>query len=852
MRRRAGWLVARITCAAHGDERAMSAKGRRSRAWDDRVIPAWAAPLKWLLRAFSSVWLAVALLSLVVMYSALASVPIGLAALAPTYAIYGFTLLLTVAIFVAPSVALALRLTRRSPGWRFAGTLLVSIALAVFGVFLWNVMLWPHLRYDAATGGGFRLFANFVEQYKATTLRRLPAFEMTEPEFYAWWPLRIVLWTFILNLMTATVRRIEFRFENIGVLTVHTGIIMLALGSAQYASLKQEGDVLLIASQAGAPQPGPETSTFYDRDEPALWLTSGKSWEQRSLKGLPRYNDYGLTSESRQLSMEPKKPQRNEIDPDIHVRVVGYASYATLTSNWTPAPVPTDPAKGRSALHIELLSRLGDSGQPSPDKAPTSVASALLVANAGASRVVDFAGAMVIERVPASQADRWDALGQALPAGTQNGLVVKVASTGEQIAAPIASGQTLRVGGYSIQVQSILPAPPFPIITPEYEDAQTPVVVVRVTPPEGDPFDRYVYTRYPEISQDIMGTQPDGRPIRRDADPAIRIWHIDATRLSVFLRDGVGTIVRKPGGAIARTESLDVGGAMRVVPMIDLRVVERIANVVQTTGPRPVPLEDRKRDAIGTNARALLGVEVSLPTGWNTRVWLSFSKYIEAGVAEPTQVALPGGRTLSLLFSRVIRRLPGVALQLVDFEMIPYPHSDTPRDFMSRIRVVDHLRGSTYERVTRLNRPLRHAPPNRLEMSDAAVAAGFGWLFAKIAPNTYKFSQAGWDAQGWTQTKAQADAGLTDRPRAAFTILGVGNNPGIRIIAMGAVLFSIGVPWAFYVKPWLVRRRSAKLRAQYAGKKANREQPATAAGLAPEREFVAVKSRDLETIGATP
>src|SRR4051812_5470832 len=83
-------------------------------------------------------------------------------------------------------------------------------------------------------------------------------------------------------------------------------------------------------------------------------------------------------------------------------------------------------------------------------------------------------------------------------------------------------------------------------------------------------------------------------------------------------------------------------------------------------------------------------------------------------------------------------------------------------------------------------------------------------------PNQFKFSQAGWDQQGWQQTQAQTDQGQLKRPFASFTILGVGNNPGIHMIAAGAVLMAIGIPWAFYVKPWLVRREKHRIQQQLA------------------------------------
>jgi hypothetical protein len=77
-------------------------------------------------------------------------------------------------------------------------------------------------------------------------------------------------------------------------------------------------------------------------------------------------------------------------------------------------------------------------------------------------------------------------------------------------------------------------------------------------------------------------------------------------------------------------------------------------------------------------------------------------------------------------------------------------------------------------------------------------------------------------------------------PRAfvRYTILGVGNNPGYAIIFAGGVLIAAGIPWAFYVKPWLVRRRSARLRAEHgrrAGEGAASEPgaPAPAEGQSP-------------------
>jgi hypothetical protein len=63
-------------------------------------------------------------------------------------------------------------------------------------------------------------------------------------------------------------------------------------------------------------------------------------------------------------------------------------------------------------------------------------------------------------------------------------------------------------------------------------------------------------------------------------------------------------------------------------------------------------------------------------------------------------------------------------------------------------------------------------------------------------------------------------AGLGARPVSRWTILGVGNNPGIYVIATGAVMMGVGIPWAFYIKPLLVRREKKKIQERLAREKA--------------------------------
>ncbi len=87
----------------------MSLKWVRNKKWDDEHLTGILLPVKLVLRVFSSVYLGVSMLVLVALYGVLASVPIGLIALAPTWGLYVLTLTVTVVIVVALPIWLALR-----------------------------------------------------------------------------------------------------------------------------------------------------------------------------------------------------------------------------------------------------------------------------------------------------------------------------------------------------------------------------------------------------------------------------------------------------------------------------------------------------------------------------------------------------------------------------------------------------------------------------------------------------------------------------------------------------------------------------------------------------------------------
>ncbi len=80
-------------------------------------------------------------------------------------------------------------------------------------------------------------------------VRQLRGFEMTEFEWFHWWPFDLILGLICLNVVTATLRRIPFKPLNYGVWTIHVGILTLCAGCVWYFGTKLEGDAPVVRRQ---------------------------------------------------------------------------------------------------------------------------------------------------------------------------------------------------------------------------------------------------------------------------------------------------------------------------------------------------------------------------------------------------------------------------------------------------------------------------------------------------------------------------------------------------------------------------------------------------------------------------
>ena len=850
----------------------MSQKWRRSRAWDDQFFPRWAWPAKATLRAFSSIWLAVIMLSIVATYGILASIPLGMIALIPTKLTYAGVYVLTLVLLAALPILVILYAAKHagvSRAGRFVILLLGGMLLATGASFFFGYAVWPRLRYDETTGRGLRFFAEFAAQNDRITIRRLPIFEMTELEFYSWWPLRVILLLFVANMVTATVRRIEFTFKNLGVLMVHTGIVVITLGSVHYGNHKREGDMLLLAgppNERGVPGLGQPNGIFFDNTKVALYLRQGSSWEPRLLNRLPRYNDHGLSAlgvggefandNNRTLLLEPPPiyvdhagQRLRLIDKDLEFRVVAFAAYAELDSTWVRAPAAGAGETARPVIPVRLEATAELIGETPP-------AMELALAPLSPKDRVFFSEQFVaIEATRGMPESRWTDLTRAMPGNAAHAIIVEIPGRNYGAVLPAVPGARLTLGdtGYTIDIEQIEAEPPFPIITPGFEGATSSIAVVRITPPaeltEDElasgleprrPMQRWIYHRFSELTQDVKfpaasgsadaPTTPTAAPMRSAPNPSISVRYLDSRVVQLYIDqkpsqqsdDDIArfrVLLRWPGQQARVFENVRPNDPIPVVPGVAMRVGQPWNHSISVEAP--VCVEPRQQDSqsVGKYLNSIVGVEVTSNkpelAGWMTIVWLPFSQYLDQIIAGHREITIPDGRRVTLAFSRWRHRIPGITMALKSFEMIPYPHSDTPRDYKSDLLIERDLgtgRIERFEASTSLNHPLKLRASYESAGAVPAILQPVRWIADFIAPNTFKFSQAGWDQSGWRQTQADTNAGLRERPAARFTILGVGNNPGIYIIAAGSVLMSIGIPWAFYLKPYLVRRERDRIR----------------------------------------
>jgi hypothetical protein len=217
-------------------------------------------------------------------------------------------------------------------------------------------------------------------------------------------------------------------------------------------------------------------------------------------------------------------------------------------------------------------------------------------------------------------------------------------------------------------------------------------------------------------------------------------------------------------------------------PPIALKLARK-DHVLRDESVDVVPPAKRERNFGEMGVFQVVRARVKCGPSWSRDVLVPFAQDSAETRWEAGVVDLPDGTTLQLQLGNTRLQLPA-KLTLRKFELVPFRGGDPDdprsimRDFRSTLGVLDPRTGEEATAVAHMNNPV--------------YFGGGSWLFFQ----------------------AQFD------PGQRYTVLGVGNRPGVWIMLTGFVMIVVGLMYAFYLKPLIIRRMKQNALAAAAAKKA--------------------------------
>ncbi len=704
--------------------------------------------------------------------------------------------------------------------------------------------------------------------------------EMTEMEVFRHWTFCALIALFATVLTVATLVRIRFNWINAGVLTVHSGLLLLAGGSAWYFATKVEGDVILISPRIELLADGRKV-----RDAQAL-AESGRSWQQTmpALGGRVRFDVLATDAGDQQaptaarvrvfVGDEPPKDidvlagRTEPINSKLAIRFTSFPpqtaffddempalAYRTLDegasgASFRFAPIPGLPMHRERYLDEGYVLR-DSQGRAAPSKRVTPA-----IAIGG---VTIPTGWFEHWRMPI-QVDAAD-----LPFDVRvTGYLPYVAGT-ETVAAggggkenpaidvTFSDGRSsLRESLFAFEPAGALLDTEVPI---EFRWFATPQEREAAFRPLAGPHELDIELIDPPFRQTLAVSQ--GQKIEipgtsyvltvTQLSPA---WPLMSPGFEGAMSPMASVDVVSEGKSYNRTviqrypqlsQDIDEQGMRRREGPYDPNLVLRYrtsANgwVMLAAGPDQ-PTEVATFDPSGDVRRAVLESGKAVPaTMRGAAVQVTLNAFFRDGqkstrpVIEPIETRRPNmGRQLSAV--RVELRGRGEHADWreshwVTFNM--YPHVD------ARSLIVRPPGSPSYEvLVTRMQRDLGVAlTPGKLSVkvfpgtespeswrSDFYIAPLDGGVARADSVQTNDTTAAG----SWTLYQSGA---ATDR--WSYTILGVGNREGILAMNVGWIAVTIGAMYAFYIKPVLLKRRKeagAKARRRVAAEDESASEP---------------------------
>ena len=631
-------------------------------------------------------------------------------------------------------------------------------------------------------------------------------FEMDELAFFNAWPLKTLMFLLVVTLITVTLQRIPFTPPRYGVWMVHIGIITLIAGGAYHYMNKLEGAVLIPLNAS--------VTRYYDRWERALFLKTDGAVARVSLPDLPRFHSYSREqanadyldrSSLRNLSMAIPRPggaPQTAAEAlgvkDVSFNIVAYWPYATIRTRLVDDPTST--ARGFTTTLPDL--------ETNEQMTRVLFASDL--------RYQKFVwGDLEFEHRPAESQGAIDTAIRA--ANELHKLDITLKGVAQQSFVEV--GQAISIGqtGYAVVIESFNPR--FPAM-----DGQiVPLLTMMVKTPT-QTFRRQVIPGRDKPTDWLLGA-PDASPLGTrqttplDVDLKIAYTFKDADELFpqaegalakyIFytLSDGSdATVISVGHNESSVVQTVNASGILKIIkPLPDSAMLEiasgkkvdrMSANVMFRPAIRAkveqfvdqTPKEKRDRDEGVSGRRQVVRVrsvgadasgkpfEVETLVGFNER---PLHSPWQGGLLE-----IPGMNSITQLQLANIDRMLPARITLDKFEAEAYGGFEATqarmlRDFRSTISITDTATGQKKTDIVYLNSPVKYDTRPMWRQ----------WLFG----TQWIFFQSGWDNQN-----------------EQFTILGIGNRPGVGAMTIGCIFITVGIFYAFYIKPMLIKRMKAK------------------------------------------
>lgn len=136
----------------------------------------------------------------------------------------------------------------------------------------------------------YPVFAYGGVEWRHVMVRQFRIFEMTEFEWFHTWFFIANCAAICLNLTVVTLRKIPFNAMKLGVWMIHSGVIILAIGSVMYFMLKVEGDSPVVRRSIQIEIPGsPGISMPALLGSSATLDTEDGVWEFEVTAAIPEY-----------------------------------------------------------------------------------------------------------------------------------------------------------------------------------------------------------------------------------------------------------------------------------------------------------------------------------------------------------------------------------------------------------------------------------------------------------------------------------------------------------------------------------------------------------------------------------